>query len=325
VLPMAIPQHTTVRLTPHGSDEVVAESQGLGSFRYRLGAEKREGGWADYLQGITWAVRDAGMRIGGFAARIESSVPVGSGLSSSAALEVAMLRGLREAFELALDDLRLALLAQRVETHFVGAPVGVMDQMACSLADEHHALFIDTRSLETRRVALPDSVELVVISSGLKHSNVAGEYRVRRGECEQAAAALGVRLLREVTDASAIERLDEPMRRRARHVFTENERVLQTVQALESGDVRRVGRLFLESHASMRDDFQVSLPEIDWLVDRAVRDDAVLGARLTGGGFGGSIVALCRRGEGADAGQRILGDAQERLRNASLLVPMRRH
>ena len=200
-------------------------------------------------------------------------MPLGSGLSSSAALEVAVLRGLRDLFGLALDDVRLAQLGQRAENDFVGAPVGVMDQMAASLADDRTALFLDTRTLRYEQVPLPDGGALVVINSGVAHNHASGDYRTRRAECERAAAALGVPQLRDLgpADLPRVAALPEPLDRRARHVVTEDERVLESVAAMKAGDLRRLGELFTASHASQRDDFEVSVPEIDLLVDLAQR------------------------------------------------------
>jgi len=191
--------------------------------------------------------------------------------------------------------------------------------MACSLADTSAALFIDTRTLTYTRVPLPPGVELLVINSGVRHSHASGDYRVRRDECHRAAALLGVKALRDVAlnDLRAIDGLPDPLNRRARHVVTENARVLATVDALGRSDLKEVGRLFLESHASMRDDFEVSVPEVDAIVERALRDPAVYGARLTGGGFGGAVVVLARAGEARKAAERIAHDCK----GASVVLP----
>jgi galactokinase len=247
---------------------------------------------------------------------------VGSGLSSSAALSVALLRALRQGFELPIDDVRVALLAQQVETDFVGAPVGVMDQMASSLADERTALFLDTRSLAFERLPLPRQVTVVVINSGIQHSHATGDYKTRRRECEQAAERLGVPQLRDATieDLPRIAQLPEPLSRRARHVVTEDARVLAAVGALRRVDVPALARLFVESHASMRDDFEVSIPEIDELVEIACATPGIFGARLTGGGFGGSIVALCEPGRVDDASSAIVARGRRAGIRPSVLV-----
>jgi galactokinase len=286
-----------------------------------LGQERKTSGWVDYVQGVTWVLARENLPVGGCSLRIRSEVPHGGGLSSSAALCVAVLRALRQAFELPIDDVRIALIAQKVENDFVGAPVGVMDQMASSLADDRTALFLDTRSLRHERVPLPAELGIVVINSGIRHSHATGDYRTRRAECEEAARQLGVPQLRDASDREAIERLPEPLRRRARHVVTEDARVEAAVKALRAGDAPALGKLFVESHASMRDDFEVSIPEIDRLVAMAMDTPGVHGARLTGGGFGGSIVALARIGEATDVGLRIVSKASRAGLRPSLLVP----
>lgn len=328
VLPTVIPRRTRVTLVPRTDRKVGVWSANIGAEGerqdYLLGQETPGRGWVDYVQGITWALRDEGYTLGGFEAAISSTLPLGSGLASSAALEVSLLRAVREAFGLELDDLRLALIARRAENEFVGARVGVMDQMVASLGEAGSALFIDTRSLEHRRVPLPAAAELVVVDSGLAHGHAGGEYNRRRQECEQACRALGVALLRDVArdDLPRLQSLPEPLGRRARHVVTENERVVRAVAALEAGDLVELGRLFSASHASMRDDYEVSLPEIDLLVALAEREVDVYGARLTGGGFGGAVVILARAGTGAEVAARVARGYRERTGlEARVLVP----
>ena len=327
VLPIAIPQRTRVELARRDDDRVRATSREIEPGRaqeYRLGAEQPGREWLDYLRGVTAILRTDGHALGGFDVRVESDVPLGSGLSSSAALEVALLRVLREAFGLAIDDVALARLGQRVENEFVGARVGIMDQLAASLADERQALFVDTRSLAYERVPLPPDVQLVVINSGVSHSNVSGEYNTRRAECEAACRALGVAELRDLdlSDLPRIEALPAPLDRRARHVVTENARVLEAVAAMRAGNSGRLGTLFYASHASMRDDYEVSISEIDLLVELARADAEVVGARLTGGGFGGSIVALARAGSGLRVGADVARAYAERTgRQPTVLVP----
>ena len=323
VLPMAIPQRTHVRLRLRAGDAVRASSEGMGeAAEFRLGTEARGRGWLDYVQGVTSVLARAGFRVGGCELHVRSEVPVGSGLSSSAALSVALIRALRDAFALDIDDVRVALLAQKVETDFVGAPVGVMDQMASSLADEKTALFLDTRSLEFARLPLPAAAGVIVVNSGIQHSHATGDYRTRRRECEEAAARLGVRQLRDASpdDLPRIAQLPQPLSRRARHVVTEDARVLAAVSALRRGDVRELGRLFVESHASMRDDFEVSIPEIDRMVEIACATRGVFGARLTGGGFGGSIVVLCAPAEVKPAASAIVDGARRAGVRPSVLV-----
>jgi galactokinase len=327
VLPTTIPQVTIVQLAPTEGDVVRAWSHNThgdaehgqrnggngnsaGGVSYRLGEECRQHDWIDFIQGITQVLRTEDQRISGFDVRIESTVPMGSGLSSSAALEIAVLRALREAFHLPLTNTDLARIGQRAENELVGAPVGIMDQMVCSLGEPGHALFLDTASLSYQLVPLPPSVELIVIDSQIRHQHASGEYRTRRAECEQACAVLNVERLRDVDPVSVdladtLETLPTPLGRRARHVVNENRRVLQMVDALRHERLDECGRLLYEGHLSLRDDYEVSVPEVDRLVELAVAQEGVYGARMTGGGFGGAIVALARAGAGREAGRAI--------------------
>ncbi len=327
VLPTALPQETQVQLALRRDGVVRASSANLGTdslTEYRLGGERRLHSWVDYIQGVTWALADRSARPDGFDLLVRSTVPIGKGLSSSASLEVALGRAINIACGLGLTDVDIALLGHRAETGFVGAPVGIMDQMVCSLGDQSTALFLDASTMRFERIPLPPGVELGVIDSGIAHSHASGEYRTRRKECEDAADALGVKTLREVsvTDMSRIERLPEPLNRRARHVVTENARVLSAVDALRLADAPMLGELFLQSHASMRDDFNVSLPAIDRLVEIASDTPGALGARLTGGGFGGAIVVLCTEGTARDVTTRILAEYRAATgADAEVLVP----
>ncbi|HUM11121.1 MAG TPA: galactokinase [Myxococcaceae bacterium] len=295
VLPVTIPRHTRVELRRRRDATARVHSEQLGKTEeYRVGAEAPRHDWLDYVQGVTALARPR--PLGGFEARIDSEVPPGSGLASSAALTVSMLRALRQAFGWELDDVRLALLGQRAEVEFVGAPVGVMDPMASSLGTEHAALFIDTQSLRAEQVPLPPGLAIGVVHSGISHHHARGEYRERRRECEEATRALGVTSLRSLTldELPRVEQLPAPLDRRARHVVTENARVLAAVEALRSGELERLGALLAESHRSLRDDYQVSVPDLDRLVMLAAEAPGVFGARLTGGGFGGAIVVAAR-------------------------------
>jgi galactokinase len=328
VLPAPIPQSTVAAVAAGAGREVRVWSRelslGPAIETYTLGAEKPRRTWVDYVQGVTAALGKAGHVVPGFDLALASDVPLGSGLSSSAALEVALLRALRQQFGLSLDDLEIAQLGRAAETDFVGAPIGIMDQMASSLAQPGVALFIDTRTLATEPVALPDGTALVVINSGVAHNHAHGDYRTRRAECERAASLLGVAELRDVgvADLDRIERLPAPLDRRARHVVTENQRVLDAVGAMRAGDARALGALFDASHLSQRDDYECSVPEVDELVEIARREPAVLGARLTGGGFGGAIVALAWGSDAASAAARIAAAFARRTdRHATVLVP----
>ena len=309
VLPTPIPQTTTAAVSARPDRVVQAFSAGISAEveQYVLGSETRGCGWLDYVQGLTVALARIGIQVPGFDLYLESTVPVGGGVSSSAALEISVLRALRTRFGFALDDVGLARVGRAAENDFVGAPVGIMDQMASSLGRAGEALFLDTRTLAVERIPLPPAIDLIVIESGVTHQHAGGEYATRRRESFAAAAQLGVPFLRDA-GLDAIGRLasmDPVVRRRARHIITENQRVLDAVAALRAGDAPALGRLMTESHASMRDDYQISTPEIDALVKIAVTQEEIFGARLTGGGFGGSIVAIARAGTGADVAERI--------------------
>jgi galactokinase len=323
VLPLAVPQRTTVSLAPRPGGTVhAASAMSAGSVvAYERGAETAGRGWVDYVQGLTWALDRRGLRVPGFDLWIDSTVPPGAGLASSAALEVAVLRALRDAFGLALDDLTLAQVGREAESGFVGARVGIMDQMACVLAAPRHALFLDTRDLGHERVALPAGLAVLVIDSGVRHRHADGGYNARREECERACALLGVRALRDITpaDGPRVAALPEPLGRRVRHVVTENARVLAAVAALRAGDAARLGELLRASHASLRDDFAVSVPPLDRLVEAACAEPGVVGARLTGGGFGGAVVAVVAGGDARAVAARVAARAGP---GAVALVPV---
>lgn len=309
VLPTTIPQRTRVHLARRADRQVIAATliRDAPADAYEIGRETAGRGWLDYVQGVTATLRRHGVDLPGFDLRIESTIPVGAGVSSSAALEVSLLRGLDALLSLDLDGMAIATLAHEAETQFVGAPVGIMDQMASSLGRDDEALFIDTRALTVTRLPLPASLDLAVIHSGVIHAHAGGDYVERRRESFAAADRLGVASLRDL-DAAALPRvaaLPPLLARRARHVITENARVLSAVAGLESDDAPRLGRLFAESHASMRDDYEISTPEIEALVRLGAHHQDVYGARLTGGGFGGAVVYITQPGRARTAAHAI--------------------
>lgn len=329
VLPMALPQQTHVALRLRDDGRVCALSRNMGAdsaiLTYRVAAPARVNSWLDYIQGITWALAQAGHGVPGADLYIDSQVPVGSGVSSSAALEIAVLRALRQALALPLDDIDLARLGQQCENGFVGANVGIMDQMAASVAVPGSALYLDTAQLTFEHVPLPPAIELAVINSGVPHSNAAGAYNTRRAECQNASERLGVTHLCELglADLPRLQALPPLLLRRARHVVTENLRVAETVQALRAGDARRVGALFQASHASQRDDYEVSVAAVDQLVELACRDADVFGARLTGGGFGGCVVLVTKPNAAAAAAARISAAYQQAVPyRATTVLPL---
>jgi galactokinase len=257
-------------------------------------------GWAAYPAGVAWALLSAGYEVPGACLAFDSDVPAGAGLSSSAALECATALALTSLAGLTVDRRELAAITRRAENEFAGVPSGIMDQSASLLSSRGHALLLDCRSLETAQVPFDPvlaGARLLVINTRARHELTAGEYGRRRAECERAAALLGVPSLRYVTDVAELDRLADPvLRRRARHVVADNQRVLSVVSLLRSpssGVFDEIGRLLTQAHASLRDDFEVSWPEADVAVDAAVAAGA-LGARMIGGGFGGSVLALAR-------------------------------
>lgn len=325
VMPCAVPQRTYVALTHRSGRHVrLTSEQMAGMFEYDLGHEAPTGEWGDYVQGLTRVLAERDQQLSGFDLHVRSDVPVGSGLSSSAALEISALRALRTAFELDFTDIELAQIGQRAEVEFVGAPVGIMDQMASSLAGERHALFLDTRSLEFEQLPLPAGLELIVIDSKIAHQHAGGDYVTRRRESEAAARLLGAVRLRDAPP-DALERLatlPPLLAKRARHILTENVRVLRAREALLERNLVRLGELFNASHASLRDDYEVSISEVDLLVELAQHQPGVYGARMTGGGFGGAIVIAAAAGSARTVADAVVRAYREHTNQVvSVLVP----
>jgi galactokinase len=293
VLPTPLACSTRV-YAAHGSGGIEAYAERFDARAARAPRAPRDGTWMDYVAACAAALEDEGIRLSGARLYLRRGVPPESGLASSAALEVAVLRALRALFGLPIDDLRLALLAHRAETEYVGVRCGVMDQIVSSLGRVGQALLLDTRGLALEHIPIPGGHRFVVIDSGVPRRLAEAGYNQRRSECEQAAARLGVRSLRDLDDTHLprAAMLPEPLGRRARHVVTENARVLAGVDALRSQDMPAFGRLMSESHRSLRDDYDVSTPELDRLVEAALALGAC-GARLTGAGFGGCLLVLC--------------------------------
>ncbi|HWG99923.1 MAG TPA: galactokinase [Pilimelia sp.] len=304
VLPFALGQRTVVAAaptTPTGEAPVwqvwsdrVGELVRFDEIHLRPGAVT---GWGAYVAGVVWALRDAGHAVPGACLAVVSDVPPGAGLSSSAALEAAVLRALLDLAGLAPPLPEQVRLAWRAEAEFVGVPCGIMDQSAALRCRTGHALFLDCRSEDVAHVPFDPGtagLALLVVDSRATHAHASGEYAARRRACADAAAALGVPTLRDVSPAAlpaALRRLDDTLARRVRHVVTENQRVRDTVAALRAGEMRAIGPRLTASHLSMRDDFQVTAPEVDAAVEAALAAGA-LGARMTGGGFGGCVLVL---------------------------------
>lgn len=300
----------------------------------RLAASPEAPGWGNYVRGVVRILLDAGYPLGGFEAAVAGNVPEGAGLSSSAAFEVAMLTALNALFGLGLSPKELARLAQRAENQFVGVACGIMDQVISALGERDHALLIDCRSLETRSVPLrleERGVAIAILDSGMRRGLVDSKFNARRGECEDAVRRLKrllgrdeIRALRDVSplEFNAVAReLPDDIRARARHVISENERVLRGVEALEEGNLAIFGKLMNQSHQSLKDDFNVSIPQLDLLASLAQKVPGVLGARMTGAGFGGCTVNLVEIGALATFRDSVLSAYQERAgKQATLWV-----
>ncbi len=296
-MPIALEERTTVRFEPDGTGRITLRSneEGDGS-SFALSARPGDvEGWAEYPAGVIWALSAAGHSVVGGTMEVSSDVPIGAGLSSSAALECAVLLAMNAATATAMDWSTVARIAQRGENDFVGAPTGLMDQLASLNGEADRALLIDFDSTSVRTVEFDlatHGLVLLVVNSNAAHQHSTGEYASRRESCTRASRILGVDSLRRVQGHDILDRIeDEVDRRRVRHILTENQRVLDSAQAMADGDFRRLGALMAQSHASMRDDFEITTPHIDLIVDSLLRHGA-LGARMTGGGFGGCVISL---------------------------------
>ncbi|WP_229068036.1 galactokinase [Actinoplanes sp. DH11] len=315
VLPFALPQRTVAAAGPspdgrwHVCSTLAPEPVSFGT--EDVGEPGAVTGWGAYVAGVVWALLDAGFEVPPVRIALDSDVPLGSGLSSSAALESAVLTALVDLGGLDLPLEKRPALAQRAENVYVGAPTGIMDQSASIRCQDGKALFLDCRSYEVEQIPFDlaaAGLAILVINSNAPHQHVDGEYGARRKSCEAAAAALGVRALRDVPVSGlpdALARLDDDvMRRRTRHIVTENQRVLDTVSLLGEGRVREIGPLLTASHASMRDDFEITVAQVDVAVEAALATGAY-GARMTGGGFGGCVLALIDAGRAEETAAAV--------------------
>lgn len=308
VLPFAIDRRTTASIAPREDRllRVASAFEPDAVHELSLDTLSPEGmdGWSSYVFGIAWALREqAGVSLDGrtgFDVFIDSDVPVGAGLSSSAAIECGIALALSDLWDLGLDRKALARVGQYSENHAVGAPTGIMDQSASLLGEQDAVVFLDCRTLDTAVVDLAleaNGLEVLVIDTRVEHAHATGGYKARRDSCERGAQVLGVPALRDVAVEDlprAQELLDDETFRRVRHIVTEDQRVLDTVRTLREQGPRAIGDLLVASHASMRDDFEISVPELDLAVETAMTHGAV-GARMTGGGFGGAAIALVDR------------------------------
>lgn len=316
-LPIALPERTVVAFYPDAVSAELTVSSAHHGPAARIALDTSPGdvrGWAGYVAGVVWSLRRQRFAVPGGTMTITSDVPVGSGLSSSAALECAVLGVLLEAVGVSVPRVAQARIAQRAENEYVGVPTGLLDQLASLFGALGAAVLIDFQDTAVRTVPfVPEEsgIVLLLIDSGTRHQHAGGEYAQRRASCERSAAALGVASLREVLDVAALAAVPDPVdARRARHVLTENRRVLGFVDAVERGDYLTAGRLLTESHASMRDDFEITTGQIDLIADTAVRAGA-LGARMTGGGFGGCVIALVPEDRVEAVGTAVRGRARD--------------
>ncbi len=299
VLPIALPHNTFVAVALRTDEVVELVSLQHPDEPVRVGlselAPGTPSGWAAYPAGVVHQLRTAGHDLAGVSVLVDGQVPIGAGLSSSAALECSVALALRDLFDLPYERVDLVDVARAAENDFVGAPTGMMDQFASLLCVAGHALFLDTRDRSTVQVPFDlaaSGLALLVCDTGTRHALTDGQYGNRRQECSDAAAALDVGALRDIREPAALDCLDDVLRRRAKHVVTENARVLSTLDILRSGaDPRAIGPILTAGHASLRDDFEISTPALDTCVDAAVQAGAY-GARMVGGGFGGSAIAL---------------------------------
>lgn len=322
VMPAAIGLSCVVAIAEGADRRLVVHSENLQeTVEIELDSSRpqRRGQWSDYVQGVAVVLEQNGRRLRGGNLLLQSDVPIGSGLSSSAAIEVASGLALLSNSGAELERLELARLCQRAENEFVGARVGIMDQFTACFGQAGHALLLDCRSLQYRLLPLPAEASLVICDSGVRHALSGGEYNARRAECETGVRLLArhrpqVRALRDATLAE-LERhrseLGDVVFRRCRHVVTENARVLQAAEALERSDLAEFGRLMGESHRSLRYDYEVSCYELDLLVELAAGRNGVYGARMTGGGFGGCTVNLVESGAVEEFRQAISAGYQQ--------------
>ncbi|HEY9685050.1 MAG TPA: galactokinase [Drouetiella sp.] len=332
VFPTAIDREMIVAASPNGTDEIVAYSLDYGeSDRFNLGnIVKSEGhAWSDYLRGVLAILQKRKFKLSGFNAVLAGNVPQGAGLSSSAAYEVAVVTLCNAIDNLSIGGKDVALIAQQAENEFVGMQCGIMDQFISALGQEDTALMIDCRSLDFRPVPLKlaeRGCSIVITNSGVRRGLVDSEYNARRAECAEGVDSLSNLTSRKLNSLRDIEldefekhahKLSDKVARRCRHVISENKRVLDAVAALESSQLDKFGKLMNESHKSLRDDFEVSCPEVDVLVELSQQHPGVLGARMTGAGFGGCTVAIMADDSVEGFRSAVVSEYEKRTRKKS--------
>ena len=296
VMPMAINRAMWIALRPRNDKTVKIYSIDFDVWEsFDLSRLEKASGFQEYLKGMAWALQEAGHELSGWEGVMTGDVPRGSGLSSSAALELATARAFYEVSNFNWDPKEMALLGQKCENHWVGANTGIMDQLISATGQKGYALKIDCRTLDLEPVTLPQGAVAVIMDTMTRHTHTDSGYNERRKQCEEAARHFGVKALRDVTLEQFNTRnseLSDVVMRRARHVITEDERTLKAVEAMKSGDALKLGQLMNGSHDSLRDDFEVTNDALNTMVDIARQQEGCYGARMTGGGFGGCAVAL---------------------------------
>lgn len=272
--------------------------------------------WSNYIRGVVKCLLDAGYQFSGANIVVSGNVPQGAGLSSSAALEVVIGQTFKELYHLNISQKQIALNGQKAENEFVGCQCGIMDQLISACGEENHALLLDCRSLDTTAISMPEEMVVMIINSNKKRGLVDSEYNTRREQCEAASKAFSVKALRDLTLdqlEQGAHRIEPVVFKRARHVITENDRTLKAAKALQANDLKLMAKLMAESHASMRDDFEITVPEVDGLVDIVKKQlGEAGGVRMTGGGFGGCIVAIMLP-EQVDAVKQAVENEYEKL------------
>jgi galactokinase len=309
VLPMAIDRAVWIAATPRSDLQIRIHSLDLkNDSAFNLHSLKKGDGWAEYVKGVAYELQNAGYELRGFDAVMSGNVPRGAGLSSSAAVELATARAFAAASEFKWDAVQMAKLAQKAENEWVGVNCGIMDQMASAASRSGCALFLDCRSLEIQYAPMPENISVVILDTSTRRGLVDSAYNERRSQCEKAARWFGVKALRDVSveeferklgpshgKGRNENRLDEVVMKRARHIVYENARVLEAVQVMRAGNVKRLGELFNASHESLRDDFEVTNDALNIMVECAQEQEDCFGARMTGAGFGGCAVALVQK------------------------------
>lgn len=312
VLPMAIDRAVWMALSPRADSQVRIRSLDLETDSvFELNSLVKEEGWAEYIKGVAYELQNANHKLKGFDAVMTGNVPRGAGLSSSAAVELATARAFAAVSGFAWDATQMAKLSQKAENEWVGVNCGIMDQMASAASKEGFALFLDCRSLEYQYAPLPEDVSVVILDTSTRRGLVDSAYNERRSQCEEAARWFGVKALRDVSvveferkpalslvegkKKEEREGLSEVVLKRARHIVTENARVLEAVQVMKAGNIKRLGELFNASHDSLRDDFEVTNDALNIMVECAREQASCYGARMTGAGFGGCAVALVKK------------------------------